>query len=48
MPRNVEELERWIEQHPRLAWVYAAGWSVLILEVALILRELATRAGGRP
>lgn len=48
MPRNVEELERWIESHPVLVWVYTVGWSVLVGEVAFILHELAKRAGGRP
>lgn len=41
MKRDVRELERWIEEHPRLTWMYTIGGCVLIFEVAAILQQLA-------
>lgn len=41
MSRDIRDLDRWIEEHPRLAFVYTVGISILICEVALILDQLA-------
>jgi hypothetical protein len=43
MPRDVHDLERWIEEHPWRAAMDAAGIALLILEVAGILAQLAKR-----
>ena len=43
MSRDIQELERWIEKHPRLAFVYAVGAAILISELAFILDQLARR-----
>ncbi len=40
MPRDLEELDRWIDEHPRLAWVYTIGLGILILELAGIIEQL--------
>lgn len=48
MIRNPQELERWIAEHPRLAWLYTIGACVLIFEVAAILDQLARLAGRHP
>lgn len=43
MPRDLRELEEWIDEHPRLAFVYTIGISILLSEVAMILDQLARR-----
>ncbi len=43
MSRDTDQLERWIEKHPRLAFVYVVGLAILICELALILDQLARR-----
>lgn len=43
MPRDIHALDRWIEEHPRLAFVYTVGICILICEVAFILDQLARR-----
>lgn len=43
MPRDLEALDRWIDEHPRLAWVYTIGISILLSEVAMIVDQLARR-----
>lgn len=45
MSRDIRDLDRWIEQNPRLAFVYTIGISVLICEVAFIVDQLARRLG---
>lgn len=41
MPRReLEELERWIEQHPILARTYTIGLAILVCELGLLLSEL--------
>lgn len=46
--RQLSDLDRWIEEHPRLAWVYTIGGCVLIFEVAAILDQLVRLGARRP
>lgn len=48
MIRDAQDLDRWIKEHPRLAWVYTIGACALIFEVAAILNELIKLAVRRP
>lgn len=42
MGRDIHELERWIEKHPRQAYAWTIGFAILVCEVALLL-SLLTR-----
>lgn len=41
VPRDVRELDEWIDKHPRLAWAVFIGIGVLVLELAALLKLLA-------
>jgi hypothetical protein len=43
MSHDLDHLERWIEEHPRLAFLYSVGLAILISELALLLDQLAKR-----
>lgn len=48
MRRDAGDLERWIEEHPHLAWVYTIGAAVMICEVAAIIDQLIRLGARRP
>jgi len=40
MSRDIHELERWIEQHPRLAMLNTVGLAIFLGELALLVSYL--------